>query len=99
MRLIPIDLTVTFRDSSKQTVNIPLAIMFNAKTAIDDDIDWEYRTDSGWYWTHPTYAVKIDRPLSEIIAIEIDPSMRLADIDRSDNRIEPSESTESILNN
>ena len=38
-----------------------------------------------WPWVNPTYTLKIDRPAAEIASIEIDPSQRLADVDRKNN--------------
>lgn len=96
---MPIDLTVTFRDSSKQTLNIPLTNMHKAKTAADDNIDWDYTSESGWQWTNPTYTVTLAKPISEILSVEIDPSHRMADIDRSNNLIEINPTTESIIIN
>jgi hypothetical protein len=38
-----------------------------------------------WPWTFPTYQLMITRPKSEIQQITLDPSGKMADIDRSNN--------------
>ena len=38
-----------------------------------------------WHWTHPTYNLIIKLNLNDIKSIEIDPSQRMADVDRSNN--------------
>jgi hypothetical protein len=40
---------------------------------------------SDWTWVNPTNTVMIDAPQSSIKRIEIDPSRRMADIERSNN--------------
>jgi hypothetical protein len=41
-----------------------------------------------WKWAHPTYTFETTQPLSAIKSIEIDPSQRMPDINRSNNKIE-----------
>jgi len=38
-----------------------------------------------WKWTHATFIVSTSRRLTEISQVEIDPSQRMADIDRKNN--------------
>jgi hypothetical protein len=40
-----------------------------------------------WPWVYPTYTLKINKKLSEIESLEIDPSQRMADIDRKNNKV------------
>jgi hypothetical protein len=35
-----------------------------------------------WTWTYPVYTVELNVPFSYLKRIEIDPSMRLADVNR-----------------
>jgi hypothetical protein len=42
---------------------------------------------AAWPWVNPTYAVSITRKLNEIESIEIDPSLRMADINRKNNKV------------
>jgi hypothetical protein len=41
-----------------------------------------------WHWTSATYTIQTARKLTDIIVAEIDPSQRMADIDRKNNRLE-----------
>ena len=41
-----------------------------------------------WRWTHPTYVVEFKRSLMELTAASIDPTKRLADIERRNNLLE-----------
>ncbi len=38
-----------------------------------------------WPWVNPTYTVEIPVQASQIKSVEIDPSMRMADINRDNN--------------
>lgn len=96
---MPIDLTVTYKDSSKTVYNIPLRIMRGEKSAADDNIKAEFENMKPWPWVNPTYKLSIDKPISDILTIEIDPSHRMADVDRSNNTIQINPETESIILN
>jgi hypothetical protein len=41
-----------------------------------------------WRWTHPTYVFEIDRKLTDLKSIEIDPTQRMADMERKNNRLD-----------
>ena len=86
---MPIELEVTFRDGRVQTHYIPLRIMRGQKAPESEESDWLISPD--WPWTHPTYTVEFTGDIANIESIEIDPSQRLADIDRSNNRVEMEE--------
>jgi hypothetical protein len=43
-----------------------------------------------WPWTNMTKDVILNRPVSEVKSVEIDPSQRLADVNRSNNKFEVS---------
>ncbi len=81
---MPIDLMVTYSDGTKELFYIPLRIMRDIKGRSDyPDIPRTVKPD--WPWVNPTYTLKIPTSTSDIESIEIDPSQRLADIDRSNN--------------
>jgi hypothetical protein len=83
---MPIDFLVTTKEGEKQMHYIPMSLMFGAKPNEDSNIPrivHEY-----WNWTDPTYEILIDVPLKDISTMEIDPSQRMADIDRSNNKAE-----------
>ncbi|MBV8255695.1 MAG: M1 family metallopeptidase [Chitinophaga sp.] len=81
---MPIDLMVTDKKGNQTMYYIPLSIMFGEKPNENPAI--KRVVAAPWFWTHPTYEVEVNLPLSDIQAVEIDPSQRLADIDRSNNK-------------
>jgi hypothetical protein len=40
-----------------------------------------------WRWTHPTYTFTTNKKLADILQVEIDPSQRLADVDKRNNTL------------
>jgi hypothetical protein len=81
--IMPIDLLVTYKNGKKELYYIPLDLMRGEKketiagatTILLDD----------WTWTYPEYTLKIPAELKDIEKIEIDPSERMADIERNNN--------------
>lgn len=88
---MPIDLMVTYEDESQELFYIPMRIMRNTKAHERSDVSRTIKAD--WPWVNPTYTVEIESPASDIKRIEIDPSERMADIDRENNIIEIDEYT------
>jgi len=41
-----------------------------------------------WKWTSPTYTFTVNRKLLDMKIVEIDPSQRMADVDRKNNKLE-----------
>jgi len=83
---MPVDLQLTFKDSTKELHYVPLDVMYGTKPAETDSIP--RKVYEPWHWTNPTYTVQTARKLTDIIVAEIDPSQRMADIDRKNNRLE-----------
>ena len=83
---MPIDLVVTLKDGTKQLYYIPLQIMRGEKPQESNKMSYTIMED--WPWTHPTYEATINVNLSDIKSIEIDPSARMADANRYNNRYE-----------
>lgn len=81
---MPIDLMVEYTDGTKELFYMPLRIMRGEKTE-DAYPDASRTVKADWPWVNPTYSLKINKSPSAIKRIEIDPSMRMADIDRSNN--------------
>jgi hypothetical protein len=79
---MPIDLVVTKTDGSQIMYYIPLGLMRGEKP---NDTSMSRTVLSDWYWTHPTYEFTMDIPLDEIERVEIDPSVRMADVELSNN--------------
>jgi aminopeptidase N len=81
---MPIDVLITFKDGTQELHVIPLDLMYGQKPA-ENAIS---RTvQPAWRWTHPDYSVITSRSIKDIKQIEIDPSMRLADINRTNNKL------------
>jgi aminopeptidase N len=72
---MPIDLSVTYTDGSKEDFYIPLQMMRGEKptsaTIIED-----------WAWAYPTYTLEVSKPVQ---SVEIDPSQMMADVKRENN--------------
>ena len=83
---MPIDLQLSFKDGTKELHYMPLDLMYGQKPKEIDSVS--RKVYAPWHWTNPTYTVETDRRLTDIIIAEIDPSLRLADIDRRNNRLE-----------
>jgi hypothetical protein len=82
---MPVDVTITFRDSSQERHYIPLNLMYGEKPAEDTVSRTVYPAQR---WTHREMTITSKRKLTEILNVEIDPSKRLADIDRNNNKLE-----------
>lgn len=83
---MPIDLQLTFKDGTKELHYVPMYLMFGKKPIEDPSIprkDYE-----AWKWTHETYVVETHRRLTDITFVEIDPSLRMADVERRNNKLE-----------
>jgi hypothetical protein len=77
---------VTFKDGTQQMLYIPLNETLGSKKA---DSRGPSRVDAdAWHWVSQTYVAQIEKPMSEIASVEIDPSQRMADVDRKNNRVD-----------
>ncbi len=84
--MMPVDLYVEYTDGTTEILYIPLRIMRGEKPV--EDMEAARITLEAWPWTYPVYSLKINRPISEIKRMVIDPTLRMADIDRSNNTFE-----------
>ncbi|HTI09339.1 MAG TPA: M1 family metallopeptidase [Puia sp.] len=83
---MPIDVLLEYKDGSKEMVYIPQYLMFGEKPVEDAAIP---RTVfEPWKWTHPTYTFQVTHGLTSVKTVEIDPSRRMADVDRKKNKID-----------
>lgn len=80
---MPIDVVVTYQDGSKEVHYMPLRMMRGEKPAETND---PRTVHPDWPWTNPSYTFEVNKPISEIASIEIDPSGRMADADRENNK-------------
>ncbi|OEK03704.1 peptidase M1 [Roseivirga sp. 4D4] len=82
---MPIDVVVTYTDGTKEVHYMALRMMRGEKPAETAD---KRVVHEDWPWTHPTYDLTVDRPISEIASVVIDPSGRMADVNKDNNKWE-----------
>jgi hypothetical protein len=82
---MPIDIALTRKDGTVEMHTIPLNLMYAAKK--EDGVD-KLIVDEEWRWTHPTYVLQLKTKLTDYKKVEIDPSQRMADVDRKNNLLE-----------
>lgn len=80
---MPLDIKITYADNTTETINIPLTLMRSSKAA-EENMD-NYTVKEAWPWAYPIYELTLSNKLSDILSIEIDPSMRMADVERDNN--------------
>ncbi len=83
---MPVDVRITFRDGSSEWHYVPMYLMFGQKPA--EEGQTPRKVYDPWKWTHPTYQISTTKKLTDIVSVEIDPSQRMADIDRKNNKLE-----------
>ncbi len=79
---MPLDIVVEYSDGSSELFYIPLRMMRGEKPA-ENDMKRTILED--WPWTHPEYEFTINKPVNQIKSIRIDPTDRLADINKENN--------------
>ena len=82
---VPIDFQLSFKDGSSEMHYVPAYFMFGQKPR--EDSATNRIVYEAWKWTHPVYVIETSRKLTDISVAEIDPSMRMADIERANNKI------------
>ncbi|MHA4812450.1 M1 family metallopeptidase [Flavitalea flava] len=83
---MPVDVVLRYKDGTKEMAYIPQYLMFGEKPVEDPTLS---RTSfEPWKWTHPTYTFTMNRRLIDLRSVEIDPSQRMADVDRKNNKLE-----------
>lgn len=94
---MPIDVEVIYKDGSKEMFVLALDIMRGEKPADGYKGKWTVLAD--WKWVDESYLLEIAASSKNIESVTIDPSDRLADIDRSNNAIELGDDIELFINN
>lgn len=82
---MPVDLQLTFKGGSTEMHYVPLDLMYGTKPAENPGLRKVY---PAWKWTNEKYIIESDRRLSDISIAEIDPSQRMADVERQNNKIQ-----------
>lgn len=80
---MPLDILVVYNDGSKETFYAPLRMMRGEKENPYEGIERTIIED--WAWAYPTYDFEINKPMSSIQAIVIDPSQLMADVNLENN--------------
>jgi hypothetical protein len=80
---MPIDLLVIYKDGSKENYYLPMNELMGNKPSEGG----QRIVEETWPWVYPTYTLKLSKKPSEIESIEIDPSQRMADVDRKNNKL------------
>jgi hypothetical protein len=82
---MPIDVSLTFKDGTQETHYVPLNLMYGEKPREGNGEWFAYPAQR---WTHRDAVITTKRRLLDIAVVEVDPSMRMADIDRRNNKLE-----------
>lgn len=75
---MPIDVSIVYVDGTSEEFTIPLSMMYGHKPTNNTIL-------KDWAWANPNYTFNVNK---EIKSVEIDKSMLMADIDRSNNKFE-----------
>ncbi len=81
----PLEVLVTYKDGTSELHYIPLDLMLGNKEA-EGSVNRIVHPECKW--VQPTYTFETSKPLSNLKSIEIDPSYRLPDVNRSNNKLE-----------
>jgi len=82
---MPIEVLITYKDGTSELHYMPLDLMLGGKAsegAVNQIVH------PAWQWVAPTYTFETSKPLSALKSIEIDPSYRMPDLNRSNNKLE-----------
>ncbi|MCU0383113.1 MAG: M1 family metallopeptidase [Cyclobacteriaceae bacterium] len=83
---MPLDVVITLKDGSKEMLYIPVNETLGNKPNESNNMK---RTNAeAWPWVYPTYTVTLPYKSADIGTIEIDPSFRMADVERKNNKVE-----------
>ncbi len=81
---MPVDVLITYKDGSVEMHYIPVNLTYGNKS---NEANVSRTIHKEWNWVNPDYDIEIGHSVSEIKSIEIDPSLRLADVNRANNKI------------
>jgi len=80
--IMPIEVLVQYTDGSQELFYTPLEIMRGAKP---EELEVKRTLLPDWPWVYPNYRFTIPKPYSEVQALIIDPTGRLADVEQENN--------------
>ena len=76
---MPVDLEVEYAGGKIEHFTIPLVSMYGHKKSV------KYQEAKPWPWTHPGYEFNIPTNGLEVVRVQIDPTLRLLDINLENN--------------
>jgi hypothetical protein len=82
---MPIEVLITYKDGTTELHYMPLDLMLGGK-GVESSVNRILH--KSWQWVAPTYTFETSKPLSALKSIEIDPSYRMPDLNRSNNKLE-----------
>lgn len=82
---MPVEVLLTFKDGSKELHYMPLDMMFGEKPNEDASIARIIHKE--WPWVNPEYIFETSRSIKDLKSIEIDPTQRMADVNRANNKL------------
>ena len=82
---MPMDVQLTLANGERELHYVPLDLQFGEKPV--EDTTMPRKVYEPWKWTHATYVISTSQKLNTIRWVEIDPSQRLADIERKNNQL------------
>ncbi|WP_422082793.1 M1 family metallopeptidase [Ulvibacterium sp.] len=80
---MPLDILVVYADGAQETFYAPLRMMRGEKENPYAHLSRTVLPD--WPWAFPTYEFTVDKPISSIKGVMIDPSQLMADINGENN--------------
>jgi hypothetical protein len=81
----PVEVLVKYKDGTSELHYVPLDLMLGNKVA-EGNVNRVVHPECKW--VQPTYTFETTKPLSTLKSIEIDPSHRLPDVNRNNNKLE-----------
>lgn len=84
---MPLDVLLTFKDGSQELHYIPLDLMYGGKPSETTNSKILRFVEKEWRWVLRDYSFSTNRNINELRSIEIDPSGRMADINRANNKL------------
>jgi hypothetical protein len=79
---MPIDVLVVYEDGTQETFYIPNPLMRWEK---ENPYPLERTVLKPWDWAYPTFSFEINKTKSAIVALVIDPSELMADVNLENN--------------
>ncbi|KPP98387.1 MAG: Aminopeptidase N [Bacteroidetes bacterium HLUCCA01] len=84
--IMPLDILVRYEDESVELLYIPQHLMLGSKPVESEYYGSTPRTElPAWRWVDNTYRVELYRPGAQVTELVIDPTYRMADVNRLNN--------------